>query len=71
MIVSSDIEDMIIPDELLVIGTICIMLLQIPAYGIGYAFSHFIQGIGAFFFMVGMQLQKNQIEKIQRVHRKK
>ena len=56
MIVSSDIEDMIIPDELLVIGTICIMLLQSPAYGIGYAVSHFIQGIGAFFFMWGIKL---------------
>lgn len=56
MIVSSDIEAMIIPDELLVIGSILIILLQIPAYGLTYVLSHIVQGVGAFFFMWGLKL---------------
>lgn len=56
MIVSSDIEDMIIPDELLIIGSILIILLQIPAYGVSYMLSHLLQGICAFFFMWALKI---------------
>lgn len=56
MIASSDIEDMIIPDELIFIGSILIFLLRFFSYGIQDALWYTLQGVFAFFFMWGLKL---------------
>lgn len=56
MIVASDIENMVIPDELLVIGVVLIGILQVFDLGWEQALFRILSGFGAFFFMWGLKL---------------
>lgn len=56
MIIASDIENMIIPDELLVIGSILIFIILIFEVGMKGAFLQLLQGVCSFFFMWGLKL---------------